>query len=86
MIESPMNRMFISPKIKAEVSLTDTSCQGKIDTVKSTRLTICSNRILPDARAELRDREVRKACFEPHNSALVSGRFFARRAQEGRLL
>jgi len=86
MIESPMNRMFISPKNKAEFFLTDTSCQGKIDTVKPRESTICSNRILPDARAELRGGDARKAPRGPHNSALVSGCFFARHAQEGRLL
>ncbi len=86
MFGTPANRQFESPKNKAEFSLTDTSCQDKIDTVKSKRLTICSNRILPDARAELRDGDVRKACFEPHNSALAPGCFFARRAQEGSLL
>jgi len=86
MFGTPANRQFESPKNKVEFSLTENAVKGISETVKPPEPIICSQTILPDARAALRDREVRTAPGGPHNAALVSGNFFALTAREGSVL
>ena len=86
MFGTPVNRQFESPKNKAEFSLTDTSCQDKIEAVKPEHQKIYSNKIPPGARADLPDGNVGKACSGPHTSALVPGCFSAQTAREANVL
>ncbi len=74
--------MFAISHNTAIFSLTTKVVVNDNTSVKSTGSTIRSNRILPGTRAELRDREVRKAPVEPHNSAPVPGCFFAHTARK----
>jgi len=74
--------MFENPKNRAIFSLTTRGVVDDNTGVKFIGSTICSNKILPDVRAELGNREVPRAPIKPHNSAPALGNSFAHNAQK----